>query len=67
MNEGEISNYLEYWMDKDKGFSDILNSAEYVVEDVEHHDHEGFPRSAVILNHNLVLLFPPFQVGFNYI
>ena len=37
-----------------------------MVEDVEHHSDRGFPRTAVSLNENLVLLFPPYQTGFDY-
>jgi len=66
MNEGEISNYLDYWMDKDSNFNTILSNKEYEVEGVEHYSDRGVPRTAVSLNQNLVLLFPPFQTGFDY-
>ena len=66
MKDDEISNYLDYWMDNDPFFSDILSNNEYFVEDVEHYNDRGIPRSAISLNQNLVLLFPPFQTGFEY-
>jgi hypothetical protein len=66
MNEGEISNYLDYWMDNDPFFSDILSNKEYEVEGVEHYNDKGYPRSAVSLNQNLTLLFPPFDPKFDY-
>jgi len=66
MNDGEISNYLDYWMDKDSNFNTILSNKEYEVEGVEHYSDRGVPRTAVSLNQNLVLLFPPFQTGFDY-
>ena len=66
MKEREISNYIEYWMEGDEGFSAILGDVNNVVEDVEHYNHNGFPRSAVYMDKNLVLLFPPFQTGFDY-
>ena len=66
MNDDEISNYIDYWMDNDSNFNSILSNKEYMVEDVEHHSDRGFPRTAVSLNENLVLLFPPYQTGFDY-
>lgn len=66
MKEREISNYIEYWMEGDEGFSAILSDVNNEVEDVEHYNHNGFPRSAVYMDKNLVLLFPPFQTGFDY-
>lgn len=66
MNEGEITKYLDYWMDNEPSFSEILSNNEYMVEDVEHYSDRGIPRTAISLNQNLVLLFPPFQTGFDY-
>ena len=66
MNEGEISKYLDYWMENDPNFSEILANKEYEVEGVEHYNHNGYPRSAISLNQNLTLLFPPYQTGFDY-
>ena len=66
MKEREISNYIEYWMEGDEGFSAILSDVNNAVEDVEHYNHHGFPRRAVYMDKNLVLLFPPFQTGFDY-
>jgi len=66
MNDNEISNYLDYWMAQDRGFSDMLDDEEYAVTDVEHYSDRGIPRTAVSLNQDLVLLFPPFEKGFDY-
>ena len=66
MNEDEISNYLDYWMENEPFFNGILSNTECVVEDVEHYNDRGYPRSAISLNKNLVLLFPPYQTGFDY-
>lgn len=66
MKEREISDYLEYWMEGDAGFSAILSDPNNVVEDVEYYDSSGFPRASINLNQNLFLLFPPFQTGFDY-
>ena len=66
MNDGEISNYLDYWMDNDPFFSQTLGNNNNIVEDVEHYSDRGFPRTAVSLNENLVLLFPPYQTGMDY-
>jgi len=66
MDDDQISNYLDYWMDNDPFFNGILSNKEYEVEGVEHYNDKGYPRSAVSLNENLVLLFPPYQTGFDY-
>jgi len=66
MESGEISDYLEYWMEGDEGFSAILSDPNNLVEDVEYYNHDGFPRAAINLSQNLFLLFPPFQTGFDY-
>ena len=66
MNDDQISNYLDYWMDNDPFFSNILSNKEYEVEDVEYYSDRGVPRTAVSLNQNLTLLFPPYQTGFDY-
>jgi hypothetical protein len=66
MKDDEISKYLDYWMDSDPFFSNMLGDEECVVEGVEHHSDRGFPRTSVSLNENLVLLFPPYQTGFDY-
>jgi hypothetical protein len=66
MNDNEISNYLDYWMENDPFFSQTLGNNNNMVEDVEHYSDRGIPRTAVSLNENLVLLFPPYQTGFDY-
>jgi len=66
MDDNEISNYLDYWMENDPFFSQTLGNNNNIVEDVEHYSDRGFPRTAVSLNENLVLLFPPYQTGFDY-
>ena len=66
MNNNEISNYLDYWMENDPFFSQTLGNNNNIVEDVEHYSDRGIPRTAVSLNENLVLLFPPYQTGFDY-
>ena len=66
MDDDEISNYLEYWMDGEPTFSSILGDSKNIVEDVEHHNDNGLPRTSIFLNDGLVLLFPPFQTGFDY-
>ena len=66
MKDDEISKYLDYWMDNDPFFSQTLGNNNNIVEDVEHYSDRGFPRTAVSLNENLVLLFPPYQTGFDY-
>ena len=66
MKDDEISKYLDYWMDNDPFFSKTLGNNNNIVEDVEHHSDRGFPRTSVSLNENLVLLFPPYQTGFDY-
>ena len=66
MDDGEISNYLDYWMENDPFFSQTLGNNNNIVEDVEHYSDRGIPRTAVSLNENLVLLFPPYQTGFDY-
>lgn len=66
MNDGEISNYLDYWMESDPFFSQTLGNNNNMVEGVEHYSDRGIPRTAVSLNQNLVLLFPPFQTGIDY-
>lgn len=66
MDDGEISNYLDYWMESDPFFSQTLGNNNNMVEGVEHYSDRGIPRTAVSLNQNLVLLFPPYQTGFDY-
>ena len=66
MKDNEISKYLDYWMENDPFFSNMLGDEECMVEDVEHYSDRGIPRTAVSLNENLVLLFPPYQTGFDY-
>lgn len=66
MDDGEISNYLDYWMESDPFFSQTLGNNNNMVEGVEHYSDRGIPRTAVSLNQNLVLLFPPFQTGIDY-
>ena len=66
MDDNEISNYLDYWMESDPFFSQTLGNNSNIVEDVEHYSDRGIPRTAVSLNQNLVLLFAPYQTGFDY-
>ena len=66
MDDDQISNYLDYWMDKDPFFNEILSNNEVEVQGVEYYNDKGYPRSAVNLDENLILLFPPYQTGFDY-
>ena len=66
MDDNQISNYLDYWMDNDPFFSQTLGNNNVMVEGVEHYSDRGIPRTAISLNQNLVLLFPPYQTGFDY-
>ena len=66
MDDNDTNNYLEYWMENDPFFSQTLGNNNNIVEDVEHYSDRGIPRTAVSLNENLVLLFPPYQTGFDY-
>jgi hypothetical protein len=66
MKDNEINKYLDYWMEKDANFDEITSNNEYNVEGVEHYDDSGFLRTAISLSQNLVLLFPPYQTGFDY-
>ena len=66
MKDDEISKYLDYWMENDPFFSNMLGDKECMVEDVEHYSDRGIPRTAISLNQNLVLLFPPYQTGIDY-
>ena len=43
MKESEINNYLEYWMEADKGFSAILEDPNNMVEDLAYDDDLGIP------------------------
>jgi len=53
-------------MDNDPFFSQTLGNNNVMVEGVEHYSDRGIPRTAISLNQNLVLLFPPYQTGFDY-
>ena len=66
MDDNQISNYLDYWMDNDPFFSQTLGNNNVMVEGVEHYSDRGIPRTAISLNQNLVLLFPPYQTGIDY-
>ena len=66
MNDDNMGKYIDYWMGEDINFSSILDDTNNIVEDVEHLDDQGVPRTSVYLNKGLVLLFPPYQTGFNY-
>ena len=66
MKDDEISKYLDYWMDNDPFFSNMLGDEECEVEGVEHYSDRSIPRTAISLNENLVLLFPPYQTGIDY-
>jgi len=66
MDDNDTNNYLEYWMENDPFFSQTLGNNNNIVEGVEHYSDRGVPRTAVNLNENLVLLFPPYQTGFDY-
>ena len=48
MRSSEISDYLDYWMEGDKGFSAILSDPNNLVEDVEYYNHDGFPAPQLI-------------------
>ena len=65
MDDNDTNNYLEYWMENDPFFSQTLGNNN-IVEGVEHYSDRGVPRTAVSLNENLVLLFPPYQTGIDY-
>ena len=66
MDDNDTNNYLEYWMENDPFFSQTLGNNNNIVEGVEHYSDRGVPRTAVNLNENLVLLFPPYQTGIDY-
>ena len=66
MTEDQISEYIDYWMEGDKNFSGILGNGNEFVEEVEHYNDNDMPRVCVFMDTNLILLFPPFQEGFNY-
>lgn len=66
MNDDQISEYLDYWMENEPSFHAILSSNDYAVVDVEHYSDRGIPRTAVSLDQNLILLFPPFNPKFDY-
>jgi hypothetical protein len=66
MTEDQISEYIEYWMEGDKNFSKVLSDPNELVDEVEHYNDNDMPRVCVFMNTNLILLFPPFQIGFNY-
>jgi hypothetical protein len=65
MDDEEISNYLDHWMDNDAGFNAILTNKETSVVDVEYYEDRGAPRACVVLDDDLLLLFPPFKVPNN--
>lgn len=66
MKDSEISDYLNYWMDGDSNFSAILGDPANRVEDVEYLESNGLPRAVLYMDKNLFLLFPPFEIGFDY-
>jgi hypothetical protein len=43
-----------------------LSDPNELVGEVEHYNDNDMPRVCVFMNTNLILLFPPFQIGFNY-
>lgn len=62
----DLEDYMDYWMVKDSSFSNIMSKNFYYVEDVEHYNDRGSPRTAISLSQNLVILFPPYQKDFDY-
>jgi hypothetical protein len=68
MITGQISAYMDYWMDGDDGFSSMLDDDSRVVESVDYYG-EGDPlatRAVITFDDNIVLLFPAFDPAFKY-
>ena len=66
MNKGEpLTDYMNYWMDQDEGFSAILDDDSRVVESVDYYG-EAFPRAVITFDDNTILLFPEFNPNFKY-
>jgi hypothetical protein len=65
MITGQISAYMDYWMDGDDGFSSMLDDDSRVVESVDYYG-EGYPRAVITFNDNTILLFPAFDPEFKY-
>lgn len=66
MNQNQYDEYVEYWMDNDEGFSNLLDSEEYMVEDIDIIENNVAPRTAIFMHPNMILLFPPFDLQMNY-
>ena len=66
MNQNQYDEYVEYWMDNDEGFSKLLDSEEYMVEDIETIENNVAPRTAIFMHPTMILLFPPFDMRMNY-
>ena len=66
MNQNQYDKYVEYWMDNDEGFSNLLESEEYMVEDIDIIENNVAPRTAIFMHPNMILLFPPFDLQMNY-
>jgi hypothetical protein len=64
--EGKMGEYLEYWMESEPNFSAILSNKDNMVEDVEFYEDGGYPRACVVMDKDLLLLFPPFSENINY-
>jgi hypothetical protein len=64
--EVKMGAYLEYWMENEPSFSAILSNKDNMVEDVEFYEDRGYPRACVIMDKDLLLLFPPFSENIDY-
>ena len=60
-----ITDYMDYWMDQDKGFSDLLEDENRIVESVDYYG-EAYPRAVITFDDNTILLFPEFNPKFKY-
>jgi len=65
MITGQISAYMDYWMDGDDGFSGMLDDEGRVVAGVDYYG-DAFPRAVITFNDNIILLFPAFDPEFKY-
>ena len=66
MEDSQIKAYMDYWMDNDDGFSNMLDDDdERVVTGVDYYG-EAFPRAVITFTDNLILLFPEFNPNFKY-
>lgn len=65
-DDEKIVSYLDYWMDNDPNFSKILSNKNNAVVDVEYYASDGVPRACIIMEDELLLLFPPLNLNFDY-